>query len=125
MTTFALVAIAIAAIWKVVDGIKMLAPNLPPIVVQIIAWVVGVGMAFVMSWSDLGPAIAIANRTLENVNGWTVLLFGIGLGSSSSASVDFVKSIDQYRTSTPGGPDPVATTYTAPPATAPPPAVTA
>lgn len=107
METFAIIAGAIAAVWKIVDATKMQFPKLPGIAVQAEAWVLGIGLAFVLRESDLAAAVAIGDTVLFDRDGWTTVLVGIGLGSSSSVSVDLVKSIDQYRTSAPGAPDPV------------------
>lgn len=102
MDTLILIAATVALIWKVVDGVKMLVPNLPPLVVQAIAWVLGILVAFLLQASDLATSVAIGTVNLDHVNGWTTVLFGLALGSSSSSTVDIVKAIDNTRTSEPG-----------------------
>lgn len=102
MDTLVLVAASVALIWKVVDGIKMLAPKLNPFVVQCLAWAIGVGVAFLLRWSDLAVGISAGPVSLDAAHTGTVVLFGLALGSSSSASVDFKKAIDNRLSSEPG-----------------------
>lgn len=109
MDTIVLIAASIAIIWKVVDGVKLRFPTLPPLAIQVIAWTCGAILAFILRESDLASAISVADKTLEHINAWTTLLFGFGLGSTSSATVDILKAADNTRTSKPGGPDPIIT----------------
>lgn len=102
MDTLVLLGASIALIWKVVDGIKLLVPTLPPIAIQATAWAFGVVVAFLLGASDLAGAVQVGPVHLEDANAWTTALFGLALGSSASASVDVTKAIDNTRTSEPG-----------------------
>lgn len=102
MDTLVLVAATVALIWKVVDGIKMLSPRIPPFIVQVIAWVTGILVAFLLKASDLAAGIQAGPLNLDQVGFWTTVVFGFALGSTSSASVDIKKAIDNRLTSEPG-----------------------
>lgn len=102
MDTLVLVATTIALIWKVVDGIKLLVPNIPPFLVQVLAWIVGIGVAFLLKASDLASGIEAGPLNLDQVGFWTTVIFGFALGSTASAAKDTNKAIDNSQTAIPG-----------------------
>lgn len=87
--------VAAATIWKVVDFVKFAkARDASSIATQIVTWVAGVSMAFLLAESDFGAGLDVAGHALANLNGASVVLFGLGLGSTASGVVDFKKARD-------------------------------
>jgi hypothetical protein len=100
MQTAALLLGLVAIIWKATDAIKVVFPKLPALVTQAIAEALGIGVAYLVWVSDLATAIQVGSWNFNTVNGWTVLIVGLVLGSSSSATFDTIKAIGSIGTTT-------------------------
>lgn len=63
-------------------------------VTQLAAWVGGVATVVLVKWSDFAPTFNVGGMTLDNANGGTVILAGLGLGSAAMLVNDVKKAID-------------------------------
>lgn len=66
------------------------------VITPLVAWGVGVLVAFVLGESDFGEAIPLGDsgQTFASVNGFSLVLVGFALGSLASKGVDLLKAID-------------------------------
>lgn len=87
---------ALAFAWKLVDWLKQLrVRDWNAIVTQFAVWVAGVFVVFLLAHSDFGHAIdTFGGVPLDLLNGWSLLLVGLTVGSSASVGYDFRRSFD-------------------------------
>lgn len=66
------------------------------VITPLVAWGVGVLVAFVLGESDFGEGIPLGDsgQTFSSVNGFSLILVGFALGSLASKGVDLLKAID-------------------------------
>lgn len=66
------------------------------VITPLVAWGVGVFIAFILGESDFGEAIPLGDsgQTFASVNGFSLVLVGFALGSLASKGVDLLKAID-------------------------------
>lgn len=66
------------------------------VITPLVAWGVGVLVAFVLGESDFGEGIPLGDsgHTFASVNGFSLVLVGFALGSLASKGVDLLKAID-------------------------------
>lgn len=90
---FAPFLVMIALNKKAVDFAKELLPNsLENKVIQLIAWLVGVALAFAFAASDFGAGIEVwGGRSLDAFDGWAVALYGLAIGSGAGVVNDFIE----------------------------------
>jgi hypothetical protein len=89
----------IALIWKITDAVKMLLAKDYSVVTQFVAWVVGVGAAFVAANSDIGENWDVgAFEPLGQLNAWSLVLLGLAWSSAGSGLVDFKRAFDRNDT---------------------------
>lgn len=64
------------------------------LVTQIVAWVVGVGLAFLAANSDWAEDINVNGQALSALNGWSLVLVGVAIASLAGFGWDAIKAID-------------------------------
>lgn len=66
------------------------------VLTPMVSWLVGVGVAILLAGSDFAADVKIGDTgyTLDNVNTYTLILFGFAFGSLASKGVDVIKAID-------------------------------
>jgi hypothetical protein len=66
------------------------------VITPLVAWGVGVLVAFTLGESDFGESIPLGDsgHTFASVNGFSMVLVGFALGSLASKGVDLLKAID-------------------------------
>lgn len=90
----------IAFVKKVVDLLKYgTNGDWNGVVTQLVAWGAGIAIAFLTANSDFGANTQVNEMALSTLNGWTVVLAGIGLASSAGFGWDTLKSLDNKDTS--------------------------
>ena len=86
-----------ALTWKVIDFLRMLT-NLgtqkSAVVTQALSWVGAIGAVFLYGESQFGDSVSVAGLQLGAMDTPTKFLFGLVLGSSASALVDFKQAFD-------------------------------
>lgn len=105
-----LFAVATATVKKVVDFVRYLsAGDARSVVTQVLSWVAGIGVAFLLAASDITQRFDIGGGyPLGNANGASLVLIGIGLASGASFGVDLLKARDNSQSAAVpplGGPD--------------------
>lgn len=94
---FVPIVAALALASKVVDFIKYLAnfsEYRSSIVAQLSVWVAGVTVVFLLAESDFANGVTVADLTLSGLNAFSLILFGLSLGSTGSVVYDFKKARD-------------------------------
>lgn len=78
---------------KVVDFLKELLPNdIQNRLVQLIAWAVAVGLAFLFANSDFGDGINVWDgKTLAALNAFGVICYGLAIGSGAGVLTDAIR----------------------------------
>lgn len=94
MAEFLPLAAAGALLLKAVDMLKYLMNQDKRWVTQLVVWVAGIGLTFLLAESTFGPSIEIANHSLASLNGAARILAGLSLASLTSVTVDFKKAFD-------------------------------
>jgi len=95
------VAIVAAVVKKTVDFVGQVSQkDTNAVAKQVIAWVTGVGGAFLLQHSDFATQIqATSVLTLADASWGTVVLFGLGIASTASAGNDLLAAVDPTRSS--------------------------
>lgn len=96
LTPVLAVALLVATVKTVTDfPAYVAAKQTSAVIKQLIAWVTGVGLAFVLAASDLGDSIkATETVTLGSANKWTVALFGFAAASGASFLHQYTQARD-------------------------------
>lgn len=96
VTQFATLAGALSFVKAIVDLVKYVrARNTNGYVTQLAVWLAGVFVIVVMSHSDFGKAIDVGGVTLDAASWGTLLLVGLGLGSSAMLANDVKQALDR------------------------------
>lgn len=94
-TQFATMAGALSFVKAVVDLVKYVrARNTNGWVTQLAVWLAGVFVVVVMSFSDFAQSIDVGGVTLDTASWGTLLLVGLGLGSTAMLANDVKQAID-------------------------------
>lgn len=92
---FAPLLVAAALIWKIVDFVKYLrARDVDSCITQASVWLAGVVVVFLLAATDYASGIRIGDLDLDALNGWSLLLLGLSMGSTASVFVDAKKAVD-------------------------------
>jgi hypothetical protein len=84
-----------ALIKKIVDTIKYaVAGDVNAVATQIVAWLAGIGVAFLGANSDWANQMQIGGLPLDALNNWSIVLAGINLASTAGLAWDAIKAID-------------------------------
>lgn len=80
---------------KLVDFIKYAANgDVNAVVTQLVAWLLGIAVAFIAANSDWGSTIDVSGKTLASLNGWSLVLVGFVLASTAGVGWDLIKAVD-------------------------------
>lgn len=80
---------------KIVDFVKYLAAgDINAVVTQLVAWAVGVGLAFLAANSDWADTFEVNGQAASTLNGWSLVFVGIAIASAAGFGWDTVKAID-------------------------------
>lgn len=94
METVSLIT-SLALIWKVVDLVKYAKDgDKNGVITQLMAWLTGVGLAFLLGAADMAANWDIGGVILSDINAASKILLGLVWGSGASAIVDFKKARD-------------------------------
>ena len=96
LTPLLAVALLIATVKTVTDfPAYVAAKQWSAVIKQIIAWVTGVALAFLLAASDLGVSIQATDTvSLASANRWTVALFGLAAASGASFTYQYLQARD-------------------------------
>lgn len=90
-----LLALLVSTIKKVVDFVRYFqGGDMMSVVTQILAWLAGIGAAFIAANADLVNKIAVGSQPLATVNGASLILLGINLASGGGVLTDVIKAFD-------------------------------
>jgi hypothetical protein len=80
---------------KGVDFVKYaISADVNAVVTQLVAWAVGIGLAFLAANSDWAEDINVNGQALALLNGWSLVLVGVAIASLAGFGWDAVKAID-------------------------------
>jgi hypothetical protein len=80
---------------KVIDFVKYLtAGDVNAVLTQVVAWAVGVGLAFVTANSEFGEAIIVNGHPMNTLNSWALVLAGLNAASVAGLGWDTLKALD-------------------------------
>jgi hypothetical protein len=92
---FVPLVVMVSLVKKVVDFVKYAVNgDVNAIVTQIVAWLVGIGSAFLAANSDWARSIMINGQPLSSLNAWSLVFVGVVLASVAGFGWDTVKAID-------------------------------
>jgi hypothetical protein len=83
-------------LWKVVSFVKSLTnrSSWDPVVTQLIAWIVGVGLAVLAAQASASAGMEVWGTTLGELDGWSLVLLGLTLSSVGGVGVEIKKALD-------------------------------
>jgi hypothetical protein len=89
-------ATAAATVKKIVDFVRFLsAKDVISVVTQVLAWVAGIGAAFLLAAADITANYDLGGGyVLGRANGASLILLGLGFGSGGSLLTDLIKARD-------------------------------
>lgn len=79
-TAFGSLVAIVAVIPVIVETLKDFFPKMPPLVTQILSWVVGIGICMFGWWQHLG--------FLDGLDWYIALLYGLGCGLAANGIAD-------------------------------------
>jgi hypothetical protein len=84
-----------ALVKKAVDFVKYATSgDINAVVTQIVAWAMGIGMAFLAANSDWADSVLVNGQPLSTLNGWSLALVGVNIASLAGFGWDTVKALD-------------------------------
>lgn len=85
-----------ALLKKAVDFLKYLrAKDWNGVATQLVVWIVGVGLVWLLSASDFANGVQIGGLDLGNLNAASIVLVGLSLSSTASfLGQDLIKALD-------------------------------
>lgn len=85
----------VSVVKKAVDFVKYVTSgDINALVTQLVAWAVGVGLAFLAANSDWAETFDVNGQPLSALNGWSLVLVGVAIASTAGFGWDTVKAID-------------------------------
>jgi hypothetical protein len=94
MDMFVTAAGMLAFVKSVVDFVRYLRARNTGWITQLAVWVAGIGVVVAFSHSDFAESVAVAGVSLATAGWGTLVLAGLGLGSSAMLTNDFKQAID-------------------------------
>lgn len=95
MGEFLPLAVAVALVWSVVKVVKYATNRMwNEAMTLLVVHGAGILVAFLLHASDFADSIAVGAFKLGDLNGASVVLFGVALGSAAAAAYDVRKSVD-------------------------------
>lgn len=96
MDTFITSAGMLALVKAIVDFIKYIrARDTNGWVTQLVVWLAGIGVVWLMSVSDYADTMDVGGILLTDAVAATIVLAGLGLGSAAMLANDFKKALDR------------------------------
>lgn len=87
--------VMVALVKKAVDFIKYVTSgDLNAIITQLVAWAVGIALAFIAANSDWADTIMINGEPLNSFNNWSLVFVGLNVASLAGFGWDTLKAID-------------------------------
>lgn len=84
-----------ALVKKAVDFIKYVtSADVNAIVTQLVAWAVGIGLAFLAAKSDWANTIMVNGQPLAGFNNWSLVFAGLNIASLAGFGWDTLKALD-------------------------------
>lgn len=92
---FVPLVVVTSLIKKLVDFIKYAVNgDINAVVTQLVAWVLGIAVAFIAANSDWGSTIDVGGKSLASLNAWSLVLVGFVLASTAGVGWDVIKAVD-------------------------------
>lgn len=86
---------AAALVWKIVDFLKYLRTgDVNGVFTQLSVWVAGVAVVLLLANTDWADGITVGDTILGALNGASLVLLGLSVGSTSSVLYDTKAAID-------------------------------
>lgn len=90
----------VTLVYKVVDTLRYAkSGDINGVLTQVIAWVSGVAVAFLVAQTEWADGIEIGDRPLSRLGFWSLVFAGLTIGSAASTAKDLFKSVDNANTS--------------------------
>lgn len=84
-----------ALLKKIVDFVRFaLARDVNAAVTQVVSWVAGVGLMWLVSSSDFVNGVVIGGLNLGDLNAASIVLAGLAVSSTAGVGVDVIKAVD-------------------------------
>lgn len=84
-----------ALVKKVVDFVKYVVNgDVNALVTQLVAWGMGIALAFIAANSDWAESILINSIPLAALSGWSLVFVGVNIASLAGFGWDAIKAID-------------------------------
>jgi hypothetical protein len=85
----------VSIVKKVVDFVKYATSgDVNALVTQLVAWAVGIGLAFLAATSDWADNFDVNGQPVSTLNGWSLVFVGLAIASTAGFGWDAVKAID-------------------------------
>lgn len=99
MTDFVPLITMTAMIWAVINFLKY-ARNADwnGALTQLAVWAAGVGVVVLFAHSDWAASIPVGDLSLDQLNGWSLVIAGFAAGSAASTGFDIKKAVDHSDT---------------------------
>lgn len=92
---FVPVAAMAALILKCVDLMRYLrAGDINGVVTQVVSWLAGVIVVMLVAHTDWADGIAVGDMSMATLNIWSLVFFGLSVGSGASLVKDLLKAVD-------------------------------
>jgi hypothetical protein len=92
---FVPLVLMVALVKKGVDFIKYVTSgDINAVVTQIVAWALGVGLAFLGANTDWAENFDVNGQALSTLNGWALVFAGVNIASLAGFGWDTLKAID-------------------------------
>lgn len=80
---------------KLIDFLRYLrAGDLNGVFTQIAAWIAGVAVVFLVAQTDWASGVAVGDMNLATLNAWSLVFYGLSVGSGGSVVKDVLKAVD-------------------------------
>lgn len=84
-----------ALLKKIVDFVRyILGRDVNGAVTQVVAWVAGVGLMWLVSASDFVDGVVVGGLQLGDLNAASIILAGLAVSSTAGVGVDVIKAVD-------------------------------
>lgn len=87
-------------IYKIVDFIRYVrAADINGVITQLAVWIAGVLVVFLVAQTNWASGVGVGDMNLANINAWSLLFYGLSVGSGASFIKDTLKSVDNTNSS--------------------------
>ena len=81
---FTQAGLLIAAVYAIMQGIKKAVPQLNGALLQLVVFIVGIGVTFLVAYSTYADAVTVGGHTLDTVNSAGLILIGLLIGGGAT-----------------------------------------